>query len=165
MAKARKTSESEPPARRNRVRLIADDARLEAAETFSRAGFKDPTLLLHWDEIAGPETARIARPVKLSEGATWAVLTLKTEPGAALFLQHESRALLDRINTYLGTPEIVRLRFIQAPLLRRPQRPAKSQRGPAPPASDPAFGFHGPESVRTALLKLAVARQRPARKD
>jgi hypothetical protein len=158
-------SEAEAPSRRNRVRPIAEDARAEAASPFSRAGFRDPTLLLRWEEIAGAETARMARPIRFSEGAEGGVLTLKAEPGAALFLQHESRTLIERINTYLGAETVTRLRFIQAPLVRRPPPPPKATRSTtAPPPSDPAYDFRGPESVRSALLKLAAARQRPPRK-
>ena len=73
---------------------------------FVRAGFVDPTLVLRWEEIAGSETAALAQPIKLSEGPSGGVLTLKAEPGAALFLQHESRSLCERINAYLGRPAV-----------------------------------------------------------
>ena len=79
----------------------------------SRAGFSDPTLVLRWEEIAGSETARLAQPIKLSESASGGVLTLRAEPGAALFLQHDSRALCERINAYLGRTAVSRLRFVQ----------------------------------------------------
>ncbi len=136
------------------------DAGTSAAQAFARAGFSDPTLVLRWDEIAGRETARLARPVKLTEGPSGGVLTLRAEPGAALFLQHETRALTERINAYLGRPAIAKLRFVQGPLTPRPvhrKRPV-----PAPPAtSDPANRFNGPENVRAALLALARARNKP----
>jgi hypothetical protein len=99
--------------------------------------------------------------VKLSEGATGGVLTLKAEPAAAVFLQHESRALLERINRWLGREAVARLRFIQAPLAVRPKpqslRPSAGEIQP----SDPAFAYEGPEGVRDALIKLA--RRRAAR--
>ena len=154
----------EPPKRRNWAGAVASDARLNAETAFARAGFSDPTLVLRWDEIAGRETARLARPVKLSEGPNGGVLTLRAEPGAALFLQHESRALTERINAYLGRQAVARLRFVQGPLTVRPI-PKKRPAPPPPAPADPAYGFKGPERVRDALLALARARNRPRTND
>lgn len=97
----------QPPPRRNRSEAVMHSAGFVGGAALARAGFRDPTLVLRWDEIAGPELARIARPLKWSEGASGGTLTLKAEPGAALFLQHETRALCERINTYLGDAKSV----------------------------------------------------------
>src|SRR5689334_24352128 len=113
---SREKQPEEPPKRRARAEAVGRDASIAARAAFVRAGFLDPTLVLRWTEIAGAETARIARPLRLSEGASGGVLTLRAEPAAAsggvltlraepaaaLFLQHESRALCERINGYLG---------------------------------------------------------------
>lgn len=147
-----------PPPRRNRTEPVAREVGSAAASAFARAGFGDPTLVLRWDEIVGPEVARIARPLRLSEGASGGVLTLKAEPAASLFLQHETRALCDRINAYLGRPAVSRLRFVQGPLAARAVRAAS----PAPPAAspgDPARQFRGTEGLQTALLELARVRK------
>lgn len=161
MAQSRKTTEPELPfRRRNWAAPIAQDSRGAAQMAFVRAGFADPAILLHWDEIAGAETARLARPIRFTEGPHGGVLTLKSEPGAALFLHHETRALTERINAYLGRPAIARLRFVQGPIAKRQvPKPRGVSFAPVPP-SDPANTFEGPESVRTALLKLAQARLR-----
>ncbi len=159
MARTGKTTEPQSTTRGNRARPIAEDARAESAQAFFRAGFRNPALVLRWDEIAGPETARIARPVKFAEAAQGGILTLKAEPGAALFLQHESRALIARINTFLGEPAVAKLRFVQGSLIRR-SRPRKREFLPSNlPPSDPAITFRGPEGVRDALIKLARARR------
>jgi hypothetical protein len=150
-----------PPPRRNRADAVARDTVSLSAAGFARAGFSDPTLVLRWDEIVGPEVARLARPLRLSESAAGGVLTLKAEPGASLFLQHETRALCDRINGWLGRTAVAKLRFVQGPLAARPERP----RTPAPKgkagAGDPARNFDGPEALKDALLHLADARARP----
>ncbi len=147
-------------ARRNRTEAVSREASGAGAAAFAKAGFSDPTLVLRWDEIVGPEVARIARPLRLSESASGGVLTLKAEPAASLFLQHETRALCDRINNWLGRAAIARLRFVQGPLATRPspRRPAapKAQA----PQSDPAREFQGAERLKTALLELADARSR-----
>ncbi len=139
--------------RRNWAASIARDAGSTAAAAFVRAGFTDPALVLHWTEIAGPEVARIARPVRFS--ARDGILTLLAEPGAALFLGHESRALMARINSYLGRPAVSRVKFVQGrltlpPVPPPPPRPAKNLY-----SSDPANTYRGPERVKAALQSLA----------
>lgn len=143
--------------RRGRAAPIAPDASAVAVAAFARAGFADPTLVLRWEEIAGRDVAQIAQPIRLDASG---VLTLKAEPGAAVFLQHQSRLLSERINSYLGRPAVVRLRFVHGALHKRPLPiPARPPKGPVPP-SDPALRYLGPESIHAALLKLAQARQK-----
>jgi hypothetical protein len=146
--------------RRKWAEAVGRDASSNAHLAFARAGFRDPTLVLRWEEIAGPDVARLACPVKLSEAASGGVLTLKAEPGAALFLQHETRALCGRINDYLGRNAVTRLRFVQGPLAQRPAKPIRrGMIGPLPP-DDPAMTFKGPEKVRESLLRFARLRRR-----
>lgn len=146
--------------RRNWAEAVGPDAAANAHLAFARAGFRDPTLLLRWEEIAGPEVARLARPIKLSESASGGVLTLKTEPGAGLFLQHESRALCGRVNDYLGRNAVARLRFVQAPLVQPPPKPIPRKPARSLRPDDPALSFKGPEKVRESLLRLARLRHR-----
>jgi hypothetical protein len=159
MAQTRKPKQPEeaaPPARRGRAAPLADDAGTLARSALGRAGFSDPTLVLRWAELAGPETARLTRPLRLNDG----VLTLMAEPAAAVFLQHESRVLKERINTYLGRPAVARVRFVHGPLTQPKDRLARPlpARGPVS-AADPARKYEGPEGVRDALLRLAQARR------
>jgi hypothetical protein len=149
-----------PPPRRNRTEAVSAQAGFVAATALARAGFADPTLVLRWEEIAGADVARIARPIRLSEGSAGGVLTLKAEPAASLFLQHQSRSLCDRINSYLGRNAIARLRFVQGPIAQRSQRPSVQIPKSQATAGDPARGFRGSEPLKAALLELAGARRR-----
>lgn len=147
------------PQRRNWVSPLSTNASAVGQSAFLRAGFSDPALVLHWEEIAGPETARLARPLRLSEGPRGGVLTLLAEPGAAVFLQHETRALCERINGFLGRFAVVRLKFVQGSLTQR-QAPRPPRKIPETLAlSDPARHYQGPEGVREALWRLARARR------
>jgi hypothetical protein len=150
-----KLAPDEPPKRRGCADAVAPDIRLIAAPAFVRAGFSDPRLVLHWSEIAGAETARICLPIKLSGG----VLTLKAEPGAAVFLQYETRPLCDRINAYLGKPLVSKLKFVQGALAPRPK--PSPRRIPADTVNDddPVQKYSGPDGLRAALVKLARARR------
>ena len=155
MAQPKSEKQDEPPRRRGWFAGVGTDASLAARTAFARAGFADPSLVLRWAEIAGPETARLARPIKLTDSATGGVLTLKAEPAAALFLQHESRALCARINSYLGRVAVVRLRFVQGPLAA-PSPPAPRPARPLEPADDdPVRRWQGPPNLGDALANLA----------
>jgi hypothetical protein len=159
MGEDAKRNPIEPPPRRNWTEPVARGAASLSADAFARAGFRDPTLVLRWPEIAGADVARIAQPLRLSESASGGVLTLKAEPGASLFLQHESRALCERINAYLGRNAVARLRFVQGPLAQRAaRRPPPLKPSPDLPPDDPARSFEGPDPVRAALIKLARLR-------
>jgi len=154
-----KADKQEPPKRRGWVASVADDAGYSASAGFAKAGFSDPTLVLRWNEIAGAEVARLARPLKLSKGANGGVLTLKAEPAAALFLQHDTRNLCARINSYLGREAVTRIKFVQGSILSTPKPQAPPRFRPVQP-DDPALKFQGAEGVRTALLALAAKRVR-----
>jgi hypothetical protein len=150
----------EPP-RRNRTEAVDRGVSAIAATAFERAGFRDPTLILRWAEIVGADVARYTRPIKLSEGPSGGVLTLKSEPGASVFLQHESRTLCERINTYLGRAAIARLRFVQGEIAARSAAAPLPRTAAEAPTTDPARGFQGPERLKDALINLARARRRP----
>ena len=153
-----------PPSRRSRADAVGRDASIAARAAFVRAGFSDPTLILRWSEIAGPETARIARPIRLNEGEMGGVLTLRAEPAAALFLQHESRALCARINAYLGRTAVSKLRIVQGSLTMPTTLPPLAK-PIVPPSTDPARTWQGPDRLGTALLKLAARRGRARSPD
>jgi hypothetical protein len=89
------------------------------------------------------------------------VLTLIAEPGAAVFLQHESRPLLERVNIYAGGTPIVRLKFVQASLANRLKSLIRPCRAGHVAPDDPAQSFKGPDALRQALLGLAGWRRRP----
>jgi len=154
----KETQEAAPPARRNRAQAVSGDAGSVATAAFLRAGFTDPTLILRWEEIAGPEVARIARPMKFSDGPSGGILTLRAAPGAALFLAHEKRPLCDRINAYLGRPAVTQLKFSQGAFVPpSPKPPRPKPPGPLPP-DDPSRRYHGPEGLAKALQALARRR-------
>jgi hypothetical protein len=150
----KQTAETEAPQRLGRAAAVGGPARGAATAAFLRMGFTDPALVLRWREIAGPEVARLAQPLKLSGD----VLTLRAVPGAALFLGHEKRALCERINGYLGRTAVSQIKFSQgAPLPHAPAPPPQKPAGPLP-AADPSRRYQGPEGLSRALQALARRR-------
>ena len=139
--------------RRGRAFAVGGDAGQAAHAAFARAGFGDPTLVLRWTEIAGPEIARISRPLRFDDKS--GVLTLLAEPGAALFLGHDSRHLAARINAYLGRPAVTKVKFVQGAVSQPPPPPKPPKPGTAPGTDDPVHKYRGPDALKTALQSLA----------
>lgn len=158
MARTPKETQEAPPVRHNRPHPVSGDAGSVAHAAFLRAGFSDPTLVLRWEEIAGPEVARLARPVKLTDGPSGGTLTLRATPGAALFLAHEKRPLCDRINAYLGRPAVTQLKFSQGAFLPPPPKPPRQKPAGPLPSNDPSRRYHGPDGLTQALQALARRR-------
>jgi hypothetical protein len=150
---AKQPPKSDPtPPRRGRAASVGRDANYTAMAAFARAGFADPALVLHWQDIVGPEVARLARPVKLSQDGT---LTLLCEPAAAVFLGHESRSLLSRIHEWAGRPLATRLKFVQGALAQKNAPPPLPRPASSAPPDDPALAYQGPDGLKAALERLA----------
>jgi hypothetical protein len=139
--------------RRGRASPVGGDASAAAHAAFARAGFSDPSLVTRWSEIAGAEISRIARPLRFQEKT--GTLTLLAEPGAALFLGHDSRQLTGRINAYLGRPAVTKVKFVQGAVSPPPPRPKPAKPGSAPKNDDPVYEYQGPDALDRALKSLA----------
>jgi hypothetical protein len=78
-------------------------------------GFAVSRLLTHWAEIVGEETARGARPVKVSYGRDGfgATLTVLTTGAQAPMLQADLPRIRDKVNACYGYAAISRIRITQ----------------------------------------------------
>jgi hypothetical protein len=156
---AKPTQSQEGAPRRGWPRQAAETALGEAGNVFARAGFTDVTLLLRWAEIASPQIARIARPMRWQDGPEGAILTLKCEAGAIVFLQHQTRELIERLNAYLGRGRIARLKLVTGQLAQGAEPPNH----PAPLSEPPLSDTPGDKpALPQALARLAQARARLA---
>jgi hypothetical protein len=80
-----------------------------------KRGFVETRLLTHWAEIAGPDLARIARPVKVGYGREGfgATLTLLVEGAHAPMVQADSQRIRERVNACYGYAAISQIRITQ----------------------------------------------------
>ncbi|WP_315706737.1 MULTISPECIES: DUF721 domain-containing protein [unclassified Bradyrhizobium] len=135
---------------------------------YAKQGFAARELVTRWAEIAGPEVALHAEPLKMQwprpvEGQPQepATLVLKVEGPMALEIQHSSDVILERVNRFFGWHAVGKLALRQGPLSRRP-RPRR------PPPPDPTAVAKVAESLsaieddalRDALARLGAAIKR-----
>ena len=97
--------------------------------TLQKHGRAYGTIVAEWTAIVGASVAESSLPEKLAGG----VLTVRVAGGAAMELQHRMPQVLERINSYIGSQAVQRLRLIQAPVARRGRRPLP----PAEPPENP----------------------------
>jgi len=131
------------------------------SDAYARQGFAARELVTRWAEIAGPEIAAHAEPLKIQwprpvEGQPQepATLVLRVDGPMALEIQHGSDVILQRVNRFLGWNAVGRLALRQAPLARR-NAPKAS---PAPDARSVAEVAKTLTSVEDEDLRAALAR-------
>lgn len=110
-------------------------------EVSESRGFAVSRLLTHWAEVVGPETARMALPVKVSyaQGGFGATLTLLTSGAQAPFLQAELPKIRDRVNACYGYSAISRIHITQTAPVGFAEGQVAFEQKPAdqPPPVDP----------------------------
>jgi hypothetical protein len=75
-------------------------------------------LKARWREIVGPELSRRTEPSKLVRNRAGgpAALELRVEGPSAAIIQHRVGDIVDRVNLFLGSGSVDRLRIVQGPL-------------------------------------------------
>jgi hypothetical protein len=153
MSQSAKFPPPQEGARRGRTAPISRDALALTEAALKRAGFPDPTLVFRWPEIAGVDVAAVAKPIRCRQGPDGMVLTLKCESGAAVFLQHETRSLMDRLNAFLGAGTVVRVRILPGSLAPSDEIP------PHPGRNLPIKPRDEEKTLAASLDRLAQLRQ------
>src|SRR5215471_13688845 len=95
------------------------------SDAYAKQGFAARELVTRWAEIAGPEIAAHAEPIRIQwprpvEGQPQqpATLVLRVEGPMALEIQHSADVILQRVNRFFGWSAVGRLALRQAPLSR-----------------------------------------------
>ncbi|BCP52609.1 hypothetical protein K32_12260 [Kaistia sp. 32K] len=99
------------------------------APVCAKRGFATADLISAWSDIVGPRYATTTLPEKI----TWprrdqakapggATLVIRVDSGMAIYLQHETNVLLDRINGFLGFGAVTQLKIVQGVVSRPPPR-------------------------------------------
>jgi hypothetical protein len=137
-------------------------------DAYAKQGFAARELVTRWAEIAGPEIAAHAEPLKMQwprpvEGQPQepATLVLRVEGPMALEIQHSSDVILQRVNRFFGWSAVGKLALRQAPLSRR-ERPSPA-RAPNPKAVadvEETLSAVEDEQLRAALARLGAAIKR-----
>jgi len=113
------------------AKRLGDIAGRAIDELFARQGFASRELVTRWSAVVGEQIAAHCEPVQIKWARAIgdappdpATLVLRVEGPMTLDIQHQSDAIIARINRFLGWAAIGRLAFRQAPLVRETARPA-----------------------------------------
>ncbi len=102
--------------------IAAEAARLAACSLAHRGGGTLARLKAEWAAVVGSDLANATWPNGLGRDG---VLKLRVATSMALDVQHRAPLLIERINLFLGRPQVSRLVLVQGPLpLPAPRRGA-----------------------------------------
>ncbi len=125
-------------------------------------GFAVSRLLTHWAEVAGPDIARVSRPVEVTYGrGLGATLTLLTTGPEAPVLEMQKGRIRERVNACYGFGAIERIRITQtaATGFGAPDADPRRQAGAAVPEGPPsARARKAASGVRNEGLRKALER-------
>lgn len=144
-------------------RSLATQGQPVAAGVFAARGFANPQIVLRWREFAGPVLGRLTAPLSLSPQG---LLTLSADPSVAVFLQHQTAQLIQRVNLAAGQATVSKIKVVSGKFPRAPQPKPKPALSPAQRnwASQAAGGVKDPD-LKTALTNLgqAIAAEAPGK--
>ena len=128
-------------------------------------GFAVSRLLTHWTEVAGPDIARVSRPVEVTYGrGLGATLTLLTTGPEAPMLEMQKDRIRERVNACYGYGAIEKIRITQTAATRFGAPDAFAGRndkdtrtaGPTSIKAKEAASEIRDESLRKALERLGT---------
>lgn len=134
-----------------------------------KRGFAAAEILTQWPAIAGPDFADVSAPEKIHWDRTPddefkpGTLVVGTSGAHALFLQHQSAQIIQRVNSFFGFPAVDRLKIIQKPVRSAPVQ-EKPDRVPGHVDESEVAEIEEP-GLRDALKRLGEAvRSKPVTK-
>ena len=85
-----------------------------------KRGFWNADIIAHWEDIIGSELAQGLRPDKITyPKGKGGVVHLRAAGGAfAVMAEHHKRLLLDKLNTFVGSPAFADIKITQGACLR-----------------------------------------------
>jgi hypothetical protein len=120
---------------------------------FHRAAPGVAQMLEAWAGIVGPALSDVTTPRRLSQGT----LTIGCAGPVAMELQHLSVEVLVRINQYLGSQSVRRLRFVQVITARSPDQRRRRPVAAVEIAAPQSVSQLADGPLRTALAALGRA--------
>ncbi|MBK5926271.1 DUF721 domain-containing protein [Rhodobaculum claviforme] len=130
-----------------------------------KRGFAVARLITHWDEIVGPDTARMARPVRLGwargqrSSGLGATLTLAVPGPAAPMVQMLAPRIIARVNAALGFAAVARVALAQGAEAPPAHAGLAEDAAPFTPRADPALAQRAcavADGVRDPALRSAL---------
>lgn len=120
------------PGERTRARHVSEFATSILQEVIGRRTGMTMDLIAGWEDIVGPQYAGFTLPEKIlwpkrasdADPFQPGTLVVACDGGKALFFQHETSQILERLNLFFGFVAIEKIKLVQKPVLKSaPRRP------------------------------------------
>ncbi|MBI1216879.1 MAG: DUF721 domain-containing protein [Alphaproteobacteria bacterium] len=120
---------------KNRPRPLSDLVPGLTKDIFGRKNLLFGKMMAEWTQIAGPDIAARAVPLKLQfsrkkETSNQAVLHLAVQSAFALEFSYQKTLLIERLNVFFGYPAIKDIKIIQNSEIMDKKKPAKAKTRP-----------------------------------
>ena len=110
------------PFKGNRLRPFGELAETLLSPLTERQTGMTLDLIAAWEHLAGPDHARRTRPERLKWPRTSAdefapaTLVVACDGAHAVFFQHETKGLIERLNRFFGFAAVERVQIVQKPV-------------------------------------------------
>lgn len=107
---------AQEPRRKYRFSQTGSLVHAQIRKVAESRGFAQMRLLTDWDEVVGPEIARLARPEKVgyARQGMGATLHVSCVPGGATEVQMMTPVIIERVNACYGYRAVTKVRIVQA---------------------------------------------------
>lgn len=121
------------PGERTRARHVSEFATSILQEVIGRRTGMTMDLIAGWEDIVGPQYAGFTLPEKIlwpkrasdADPFQPGTLVVACDGGKAVFFQHETSQILERLNLFFGFVAIEKIKLVQKPVLKAAPRRAK----------------------------------------
>ena len=133
-----------------------------ARKMLGKKAFAEADVICHWKEIAGEETARFSKPLKIDfkkDERTKGTLWIEISGGAyALEIQSKSTLLISKVNTFFGYEAVSTIKMIQNPAVAKQENPSHNFEKTLVSPQEEIYIKNLSEGIQNAELEEALCR-------
>lgn len=149
-----------PPRRKGRAfTKAAKLSQRHIAQSSQKRGFAQPRVLVEWPEIAGPQLAKMARPVSVDykQGAMGATLVLLCTGASAPLVDMQKEQIRQKINDIYGYGAIARIKITQTAQTGFAEGQAQFTYGAKPRGAQSPDDYTMPHTIAPDVAQKAKA--------
>lgn len=139
MAQAQKDKKKETRRTGKGPRPVAALLPSVTRKALGKQGFAHAALITDWQDVVGPDLARVSQPERLTFGRGErrnGVLHIRVLGAVATEMQHLAPIVMERVNRYFGFRAVAQIKLRQTTSIRRPTGPTRPRPQPRRPREE-----------------------------